>query len=38
VQYQNPPLAVTAEAALIDWRWPGRSITGVCPFTAQVRP
>ena len=25
VQYQKPPRAFTAEAALIDCRWPGRS-------------
>ena len=29
---------VTAEAALIDCRWPGRSTTGVCPFLPQVLP
>ncbi|AGW95278.1 hypothetical protein N234_35040 [Ralstonia pickettii DTP0602] len=38
VANQKPPRALTAEAAEIDWRWPGRSITGLCPLSAQVLP
>ncbi len=30
--------AVTADAALIDFRWLGRSIIGVDPFALQVLP
>ena len=35
---RNGIMALTAEAAEIDWRCPGRSITGVLPLGAQVLP
>ena len=38
VANQKPPLALTAEAAEIDWRCPGRWMTGVLPLGAQVLP
>jgi hypothetical protein len=38
VRKPEAPLALTAEAAEIDWRCPGRWMMGVLPLGAQVLP
>lgn len=38
VRHRKSPLGVTAEMALMAWRWPPVGSTGVCPRGAQVRP